>query len=83
MDEQANVGPDTRLLYCTTGILLEKIIRTKSLKPFTHIILDEVHERSKEMDFLFVVIRKLQTSKERVILMSATINSEPVYLTVN
>lgn len=49
----------TKILYCTTGILLQKIIKAKSLAEFTHIILDEVHERSLEMDFLLLVIRKL------------------------
>lgn len=49
----------TRVLYCTTGILLQKIIKAKNLSQFTHIILDEVHERSLEMDFLLLVIKKL------------------------
>jgi len=49
----------TRILYCTTGILLQKIIKAKSLSEFTHIILDEVHERTLEMDFLLLVIKKL------------------------
>lgn len=49
----------TKILYCTTGILLQKIIKAKSLSEFTHIILDEVHERTLEMDFLLLVIKKL------------------------
>lgn len=48
-----------KILYCTTGILLQKIIKAKSLSEFTHIILDEVHERTLEMDFLLLVIKKL------------------------
>lgn len=53
-------NPDTtKILYCTTGILLQKIIKGKSLSEFTHIILDEVHERSLEMDFLLLIIKKL------------------------
>lgn len=50
---------NVKILYCTTGILLQKIIKAKSLSEFTHIILDEVHERSLEMDFLLLVIKKL------------------------
>lgn len=49
----------TKILYCTTGILLQKIIKAKSLSEFTHIIIDEVHERTLEMDFLLLVIKKL------------------------
>ncbi|KAI9579934.1 hypothetical protein GQX74_000722 [Glossina fuscipes] len=37
----ANVTEDTRLLFCTTGVLLQKLIREKSMTHFTHIILDE------------------------------------------
>ncbi len=32
----------TRILYCTTGVLLQRLILTKTLQDFTHIILDEV-----------------------------------------
>ncbi|XP_026807070.1 probable ATP-dependent RNA helicase spindle-E [Rhopalosiphum maidis] len=69
----------TKILYCTTGILLLKIIKAKSLSEFSHIILDEVHERTLEMDFLLLIIKKLQKSNSqstRVILMSATAETE-------
>ncbi|NXX17523.1 TDRD9 helicase, partial [Podargus strigoides] len=67
----------TRLLYMTTGVLLEKVVSAKSLAEFTHIFLDEVHERTEEMDFLLLVIRKLLSTNSqsvKVILMSASIN---------
>lgn len=68
---------NTRLLYCTTGVLLQKLVLTKSMNKYTHIILDEVHERDQEMDFLLIVIRRLLISNSpntKVVLMSATIN---------
>ncbi|XP_039392318.1 ATP-dependent RNA helicase TDRD9 isoform X5 [Mauremys reevesii] len=68
---------DTRLMYMTTGVLLQKIVGAKSLAEFTHIFIDEVHERTEEMDFLLLVVRKLLHTNSRfvkVILMSATIN---------
>uniref|UniRef100_A0AAR2L012 ATP-dependent RNA helicase TDRD9 n=1 Tax=Pygocentrus nattereri TaxID=42514 RepID=A0AAR2L012_PYGNA len=67
----------TRLIYMTTGVLLQKLVRAKSLNEFTHIFIDEVHERTEELDFLLLVVRKLLQSNSRyvkVILMSATIN---------
>lgn len=79
-DQQAHCGDDTRILYCTTGVLLEKLIHAKSLYSYTHIILDEVHERTKEMDFLMVIIYKFLNPTKRVVLMSATIDSEKVHL---
>ncbi|XP_006516383.1 ATP-dependent RNA helicase TDRD9 isoform X4 [Mus musculus] len=68
---------DTRLIYMTTGVLLQKIVSAKSLMEFTHIFIDEVHERTEEMDFLLLVVRKLLRTNSRfvkVVLMSATIN---------
>ncbi|KAM6444997.1 ATP-dependent RNA helicase TDRD9 [Rhynochetos jubatus] len=61
----------------TTGVLLQKIVCAKSLAEFTHIFIDEVHERTEEMDFLLLVIRKLlctNSQSVKVILMSASIN---------
>ncbi|XP_066468396.1 ATP-dependent RNA helicase TDRD9 [Tiliqua scincoides] len=63
----------------TTGVLLQKVVGAKSLSEFTHIFIDEVHERTEEMDFLLLVVRKLLRTNSRfvkVILMSATINCQ-------
>ncbi|XP_008556380.3 probable ATP-dependent RNA helicase spindle-E [Microplitis demolitor] len=71
----SNVSADTRLTYCTTGVLLQRLITTKTLTDFTHIIVDEIHERDQDMDFLLLVIRKLlylNSHKVKIILMSAT-----------
>ncbi|KAK7505535.1 hypothetical protein BaRGS_00003280 [Batillaria attramentaria] len=70
---------DTRLLYCTTGVLREKLIRGKNMHQYTHVILDEVHERDQESDFALLIVKKLLRSNSRhvkVILMSATMNSD-------
>ncbi|XP_018582855.2 ATP-dependent RNA helicase TDRD9 [Scleropages formosus] len=67
----------TKLIYMTTGVLLQKLVGSKSLTEFTHIFIDEVHERTEELDFLLLVVRKLLYSNSwfvKVILMSATIN---------
>ncbi|XP_053700350.1 ATP-dependent RNA helicase TDRD9 isoform X1 [Synchiropus splendidus] len=67
----------TRLLYVTTGVLLHKLVSAKCLTEFTHIFVDEVHERTAEMDLLLLVLRRfLQTNSPfvKIILMSATIN---------
>lgn len=74
---------ETMITYMTTGVLLQKLIRMKSLKDWTHIIIDEVHERDLETDFLLLVIQKILSTdvegKEKhvkLILMSATLNAE-------
>lgn len=68
---------DTRITYCTTGVLLHKLINKKNMLDYTHVILDEVHERDEEMDFLLLVVKKLlrtNSPQVKVILMSATID---------
>ncbi|XP_076442541.1 ATP-dependent RNA helicase TDRD9-like [Babylonia areolata] len=70
---------DTRILYCTTGVLREKLMNKKNMHQFTHVILDEVHERDQESDFALLVVKKLLRTNSRhvkVILMSATMNSD-------
>ncbi|KAM7403060.1 hypothetical protein PAMA_003810 [Pampus argenteus] len=67
----------TRLIYMTTGVLLQKLVSSKCLTEFSHIFVDEVHERTEEMDFLLLILRKLLHFNSRyvkIILMSATIN---------
>uniref|UniRef100_F6HK50 RNA helicase n=1 Tax=Vitis vinifera TaxID=29760 RepID=F6HK50_VITVI len=44
LDSASNVR--TKLLFCTTGILLRKLAGDKNLSGITHVIVDEVHERS-------------------------------------
>lgn len=44
-------GPNTRILFCTTGVLLKKLQHPDFLGHVSHIIVDEVHER-----FFFITI---------------------------
>jgi len=72
------MGPQTRLLFCTTGIILRRLEGDPSLDSVTHIIIDEVHERSEESDFLLMILRDLLEDRPdlKVILMSATVNAD-------
>lgn len=72
-----NTCRDTRITYCTTGVLLNRLTNRKHMMDYTHVILDEVHERDEDMDFLLLVVRKLlrtNSTMVKVILMSATID---------
>lgn len=46
----------------------------------THLIIDEVHERTCEMDMLLVIVRRLLAygAKFKLILMSATMDVSPL-----
>jgi HrpA-like RNA helicase len=65
----------TKILIVTTGIFLQRIIHEKNLDEYTHILLDEVHERDEDIDFVLVILKNIlkENKKIKVILMSATI----------
>uniref|UniRef100_A0A3P9HX31 RNA helicase n=1 Tax=Oryzias latipes TaxID=8090 RepID=A0A3P9HX31_ORYLA len=69
-------GDWTRLLYCTTGVLLRKLQHDRHLSSLTHIIVDEVHERSVQSDFLLTILKDvvMRRSDLHLILMSATVD---------
>lgn len=65
----------TRILICTTGIFQQKIINEKSIDNYSHIIIDEVHERDTDIDLVLIIIKHYlkNNNKTKLILMSATI----------
>ena len=73
-----NFSSNTNILVATTGIFLEELIH-KNLE-YTHIIIDEVHERDIYIDLVLAMIKwyfeQHPRSKIKVILMSATISEE-------
>ncbi|KAJ1694012.1 hypothetical protein LUZ63_010710 [Rhynchospora breviuscula] len=68
----------TRLLFCTTGVLLRRLIEEPDLRGVSHLLVDEIHERGMNEDFLIIILRDLLPRRPdlRVILMSATINAD-------
>lgn len=71
-------GRDTHLLFCTTGILLRRLLVDRSLKGVSHVIVDEIHERGMNEDFLLIVLKDLLPRRPelKLILMSATLDAE-------
>lgn len=71
-----------RLLFCTNGILLRRLLGEPddmfSDRTCTHLVIDEVHERSVEIDLLLTLLchRLTNRPKLRVLLMSATMDVE-------
>ncbi|GMH39242.1 hypothetical protein BSKO_07140 [Bryopsis sp. KO-2023] len=68
----------TKLLFCTSGVLLRKLMGDPKLDGVSHIIVDEIHERGMNEDFLLIVLKSLLHKRRdlRLILMSATLNSK-------
>lgn len=47
----------TRLLLCTTGILLRRLQVDPDIANVSHIFVDEVHERDLNTDFLIIILK--------------------------
>ena len=57
---EARSSSRTKILFMTTGIFLMRLVNNpQSLEKYTHIIMDEIHERDLDIDFSLVVIKHL------------------------
>ncbi|TGJ80207.1 hypothetical protein E0Z10_g8562 [Xylaria hypoxylon] len=75
----------TKITFMTTGVLLRRLQtsggRTQdviaSLADVSHIVIDEVHERSLDTDFLLSIIRDVLKERKdlKLVLMSATLDA--------
>ncbi|KAJ5731078.1 uncharacterized protein N7483_005586 [Penicillium malachiteum] len=78
------IWPDRNgsITYCTTGLALKMFQNDgDSLRRYTHIILDEVHVRDVNIDFMMLLLKRhvdqcqsLSTPAPRVVIMSATLD---------
>lgn len=67
--------PYGSIMLCTVGVLLRRL--ENGLRGISHIVVDEIHERDVDTDFLLVVLRDMVHTYPdlRIILMSATIDT--------
>ena len=67
----------TKILFVTTGVLLRRLAEDPLLSGVSHVVVDEVHERSMDSDFLLVLLRDVLPHRPslRIVLMSATLNA--------
>lgn len=75
---EKKMSQETHLLFCTTGILLRRLTSDRELADVTHIIVDEVHERSLDSDLLLLLLRDVlqKNVNLRLVLMSATADAD-------
>ena len=66
------------ITYCTAGCLLKFMESDPLLSKYSHIILDEIHERDVITDLSLAVIKKILPYRKdlKVVLMSATLTAE-------
>ncbi|KAF1970996.1 P-loop containing nucleoside triphosphate hydrolase protein [Bimuria novae-zelandiae CBS 107.79] len=76
----------TKITFVTTGVLLRRLQTSggssddvvAALADVSHVVVDEVHERSLDTDFLLVLLRDILRRRKdlKVILMSATLDAD-------
>ncbi|KAF1351862.1 putative ATP-dependent RNA helicase [Delphinella strobiligena] len=82
-----NVGRSNKIKFLTEGMLLQEMLRDPALTEYSCVLVDEVHERSVNVDLILGFLRGLVTgtseaSKKRkgkplkVVIMSATADTE-------
>ncbi|KAK4960167.1 Salivary acidic proline-rich phosphoprotein 1/2 [Elasticomyces elasticus] len=70
-----STSPSTRIKFLTEGMLLQEILRDKALSQYSCVVVDEVHERSVNIDLILGFLRQLQQTRRKdlkVVVMSAT-----------
>jgi ATP-dependent RNA helicase DHX57 len=82
---ESKASHNTKITFVTTGVLLRRLQTSggssddvvASLADVSHVIIDEVHERSLDTDFLLVLLRDVlrKRSDLKLILMSATLDA--------
>ncbi|KAF2258577.1 P-loop containing nucleoside triphosphate hydrolase protein [Lojkania enalia] len=79
-------GPNTKVKFLTEGMLLQEMLRDEGLLQYSAIVVDEVHERSVNVDLILGFLRNLladmarrgkkRADPLRVVIMSATADVE-------
>ena len=75
----SNIYASNQIVFVTNGIFLQRMVHsTDFFNEYPFIILDEVHERDIDTDFILLTIKRVirQFPKVRIVLMSATIDNK-------
>ncbi|KAI8939686.1 hypothetical protein NX059_003445 [Plenodomus lindquistii] len=82
-----STGPNTKIKFLTEGMLLQEMLRDPMMLQYSAIVVDEVHERSVNVDLILGFLRNLVSGIEdgstkkrenplKVVVMSATADVE-------
>ncbi|KAG9199953.1 putative ATP-dependent RNA helicase dhr2 [Epicoccum nigrum] len=79
-------GPNTKIKFLTEGMLLQEMLRDPIMSQYSAVVVDEVHERSVNVDLILGFLKNLTTGVEqsgkkrdqplKVVIMSATADVE-------
>lgn len=70
----------TQVTFMTPGVLLRKLLTDPLLLEYTHVLVDEAHERDRFTEFLQIILRDICTRRAdlKLILMSATMHTDKI-----
>jgi ATP-dependent helicase HrpB len=73
-------GPGTRIRFVTEGVLTRRLLADPTLRGVGCVIIDEFHERHLDGDLALSLVARLRARRPelRLIVMSATLDAEPV-----
>jgi ATP-dependent RNA helicase DHR2 len=82
-----SVSPSTKIKFLTEGMLLQEMLRDPWLRQYSAVVVDEVHERSVNVDLILGFLRNLINGDNKgrkgkplkVVVMSATADVESLF----
>ncbi|KAI1265930.1 helicase associated domain-containing protein [Xylariaceae sp. FL1019] len=80
------VPKGTKIKFLTEGMLLQELLRDPNLRQYSAIIVDEIHERSVDVDLIAGFLKQISSSDKagrggiplKVVVMSATADIEKI-----
>ena len=74
------VSSTTRLRFVTEGVLTRRLLSDPELRGVGAVIIDEFHERHLDGDLALALVERLRNKRPelRLVVMSATLDAEPV-----
>lgn len=64
---ERRAGPETKLLFCTTGVVLRRLgSGDPDLQGVSHVVVDEAHERGVDTDLLICLLRDLLQRNKKI-----------------
>ncbi|KAK6842642.1 P-loop containing nucleoside triphosphate hydrolase protein [Apiospora arundinis] len=81
-----NVPRGTKVKFLTEGMLLQELLRDPNLRQYSAVIVDEIHERSVDVDMIAGFLKQIVTGNKegrggvplKVVIMSATADVERI-----
>ncbi|OIW35318.1 P-loop containing nucleoside triphosphate hydrolase protein [Coniochaeta ligniaria NRRL 30616] len=81
-----NIPRGTKIKFLTEGMLLQELLRDPNLRQYSAVIVDEIHERSVDVDLLSGFLKQIHCGDKagrggiplKLVIMSATANVEGI-----